>query len=717
MERAFEHGLFPPPASAQWRDGWCDFSSGAIVKANAGVPDSDIERLVNGLRAAGCSPIAPVIRDANGDEPRISLTTTARSAAPSVGLSGIPAEGFVLEASPRGVTLAARDGRGMFYAVDALVRMAEANGGSVPNCRIDDEPSVEIRGVHLFLPARADMPFFLRLLDFLARHRYNTIYLEIAAGMEFRSHPEINRAWEQFSRELMGHPGGQKGLQESMWFDWKNDPHVELGGGSWLTRDEVGEIVAAAAELHLEIIPEVQSLAHAYWLTIPHPEIAEAQDDAYPDTYCPSNPLSYEIMFDCMEEIVDVIQPRTVHIGHDEVYTMHRCPACRRKTAAELFAEDVTRIHDWLSERGIRTVMWCDKLLDIRWPDGQTFGGVQRRVFKGKKQWVMPPTARAVESIPRDIGFVDWYWMLDDSTPDLMADRGFSEIVFGHYTPGAMPRWKEMRERDIIRGAEISTWVGASEDVLARHVGFPQLFIEGASNLWWSGYDPDQHRSPARAIADALAPAERDLVGDRVSLLSQARANSARVAPIALDASLTEPLPSDGPVSDIAPGGGVYGGIAFSIPDLDGKPGAATVRFTDPVCRLPVNCVADGMIALIGSSQNHPKRSRNDEYHLGQDVAAQLRFHYGAPEDTGRDSAALDLVYGGNLQPWNGNPRAYWSEPALTGTTASGESRTFYAVEWTNAYPDRAIRMVELVWRGGRVMEGEVFLLALSAIT
>ena len=82
----------------------------------------------------------------------------------------------------------------------------------------------------------------------------------------------------------------------------------------------------------------MQSLSHCDYLVIPHREIAEHPDDPYPDSYCPSNPRSYELLFDVIDEVLDVFKPQTVNIGHDEWYSAGFCPECRKKDASDLLA-------------------------------------------------------------------------------------------------------------------------------------------------------------------------------------------------------------------------------------------------------------------------------------------------------------------------------------------------------------------------------------------
>jgi hexosaminidase len=117
--------------------------------------------------------------------------------------------------------------------------------------------------------------------------------------------------------------------------------------GYVLEKDEVRDLFGYARELGFELIPEVQSLGHVQWITNAYPEIGEVdenekqveddrEDDLRPDKkfihcYCPSNERSYEIIFDILDETIDVIKPqRYVHIGHDEVYHLGLCEKCRK---------------------------------------------------------------------------------------------------------------------------------------------------------------------------------------------------------------------------------------------------------------------------------------------------------------------------------------------------------------------------------------------------
>ena len=52
----------------------------------------------------------------------------------------------------------------------------------------------------------------------------------------------------------------------------------------------MADIVVHANAYGIEVVPELQSLSHAYYMCLAHPEIAERPYDPWPDTYCPSDP-------------------------------------------------------------------------------------------------------------------------------------------------------------------------------------------------------------------------------------------------------------------------------------------------------------------------------------------------------------------------------------------------------------------------------------------
>jgi len=440
-------------------------------------------------------------------------------------------EGYILDITEKDITIKARTCKGIFYGFQSLVQLISNSPKKgnpavleIPTVSIVDSPFKSVRGVHIYVPPRKEIEWFKRFIDFLARYKYNTIYMEIGAAVKFDSHPEINEAWENFCKEMLVFPGGPdgRGMQLSMGH-FKDSVHIENGGCSYLEKSEFLELVDYMKQRHMEIIPEVQALSHAYWMLIPHKECAERQDDPYPDTYCTSNPKTYEIYFDCLEEIIDLIKPKIVHIGHDEYYTVGICEKCIHKSGHDILAEDVNRIYNWLKQRNIRTMMWGDKFIDYIGKTGYNHGGRERINFNWKKlqNEVMKSTYRAVDMVPSDLLIMDWYHSLDGEdtgSQDYFYHRGM-EVVFGNFDGLTIKKDKFKNLDDRLRrpnvlGAEISLWHEVSDRGLAMKGNFFK-YLDVANILWYEGYRSNNRFQFYNLIAQ-LYPIERDRINNYI---------------------------------------------------------------------------------------------------------------------------------------------------------------------------------------------------------
>ena len=199
-------------------------------------------------------------------------------------------------------------------------------------------------------------------------------------------------------------------------------------------------LVDFANENFLEVIPEIPSLTHGYYLLTRHPELAEYPGDRWPDTYCPSNPKSYELMFDVYDEYIDVIKPKMIHIGHDEWWgaPLGVCPLCKGKDFSELFAGDINKIHNYLAGKGIKIAMWGDYLLE-----SVRDKGPQNRTSSTGVKYQTPGAVRpsvVKESIPKDILVLNWFWIDQEKEMEL-KNFGFKQI-YGNFTP-TISNWDE----------------------------------------------------------------------------------------------------------------------------------------------------------------------------------------------------------------------------------------------------------------------------------
>ena len=639
------------------------------------------------------------------------------------------AEGYALTVDADGIVLAANDRRGALYGAAALAQLLREEEG-LSFCAVRDWPRCAVRGVHMYLPAWKDFDYFTRFLDFMAAYRYNTLFLEIGGGMEFRRHPEVNRAWADFcresaaydpakdpNRESMGarpsklHTRGPTALQVSRYFP-KDSTHTELAGGVWLTRAQIRRLIAECTRRHIEIVPEVQSLSHSYYLCMAHPEIAERdrREDPWPDTYCPSNPKSYELLFDVMDEVIEAFKPRMMHIGHDEAYTFRCCPRCRRKSGHDLFAGDVLRIHDFLATRGVRTLMWGDKFMVIEGKNGRKYGGIIRRYHNPRtgRAYVMPPTYKSAARMPKDLMIMDWYWGLDPRSAKQFHRHGF-EVIYGNFSPFGFRDWEKRSRVPYVHGAEVSSWCGVTHYEFGHNRVYLDVFA--AAGMLWTG-----RTARAKDLRDVIArrlPAEVDvlnddarwLVGGRASDIGSVdiRAQSVALPPeaagkIRTGRALELPF-GKGTLPAAVKGGRLAGGIVLS------KSGPVSTR-------IDIADRADRLILLHATTmQGVFHQPTYYSYH--RDPAALL---FAEVEYADGKKARFDSRYGddiGQLMGWP-NERPWLCHQATP--VRCGEA-TLYAQEWTNPRPGKTIRSIKLTLGPDATETGSVIVAAIGKVT
>ncbi len=405
-------------------------------------------------------------------------------------------ERFTVSVTDKEITLRAGKRIALLYAVNTFISIGD--GGSFPICNIDSTPSMEFRGFHMGLPKVSNIEFTKRLFrDVLLPLGYNTLFFEIIGCMEFERHPEITENWRRC-------------LENDPKF-----PHWALGcEGETISKKEVSDLIDFARELGFEIIPEVQSLGHVQWLTNTYPEIAETvtehkkvddtrSEDArptekYPHCYCPSNPKSYEILFDVMDEIIEVTKPqRFVHIGHDEVYYMGLCDKCKDVPHDQLFARDVIKIYEHLKSLGYRTMMWSDMLQ----PD---------------TDYKTPP---AIKLLPKDIVMLDfiWYFHFDKDIEENLYAEDF-DVIAGNFYSSHYPRYRKRAENERFIGGEVSTWYEVNERKYAE-TGKLWDLCYSAEMLWnYKNYDDAHRKAFSHVIGKYLQPRFRDLVRDKYNI-------------------------------------------------------------------------------------------------------------------------------------------------------------------------------------------------------
>lgn len=388
------------------------------------------------------------------------------------------AEGYILTVSANRIVIGGWDDAGAFFGLQSLRHLLESGKGkNIQGVAVRDWPAFPFRAIRLYVPGPENRPFFNRFLrDFMALYKYNKVVLEVNC-MRLDRHPEVNTGWIEFVK-YMGYTRSNSTL--GVHGEEKNSSHYDAGDGFIIEKSDVMDIVKTANQNFIEVIPEIPSLTHGYYLLTKHPELAEYPGDLWPDTYCPSNPKSYDLMFDVYDEYLEVIKPKMVHIGHDEWWgaPMEVCPLCRGKDYSTLFAQDVNKIHNYFSRKGIKLAMWGDYLLEsVR--DTTSQDRISSTGLKYKTPGAVRPDV-VRESIPKDILVFNWFW--NDQVKEMDLKKfGFTQI-YGNFT-AAISHWDERIKKVDLAGGAPSSWAATNESNFGKDIVLDFL---GCANLLWS---------------------------------------------------------------------------------------------------------------------------------------------------------------------------------------------------------------------------------------
>ncbi len=394
-------------------------------------------------------------------------------------LNNLGAEGYLLTVTQDNIVIAANTGKGALFGLESLRQIMKVDDGKItaPAIKVKDSPRYPFRGIKLYLPGRENITFFKRFIrDFVAYYKFNTIILELNANMRLERHPELNAGAVKFDRMLdfsrLDRPAG-------VHMEYQNSSHQDNADGGILEKAEVADLVSYMRQFNIEVIPELPSLTHSYYLLAGHGDLAENMQQPVPDTYCPLKPGSYKLYFDVLDEYIDVIHPKLIHIGHDE-WRMEKdlCPLCKGKDYGELYAADVKKIHDYLAAKGIKIALWGDHLLEsVTEHEFQTWKSSIGYTYKIPGA-LTPDQVKNL--IPKDILVFNWFW--DETGNDRqVSDFGFKQ-VYGNMRAD-INDWESRYATKGLLGGAPSSWAATTE----FNFGKDQIVdFLGCSNLLWS---------------------------------------------------------------------------------------------------------------------------------------------------------------------------------------------------------------------------------------
>lgn len=616
------------------------------------------------------------------------------------------AESYVLRVDRNRAILMGSDDRGAFYGLQSLRQLLfkSDNQVKIRGVQIRDWPDKSFRGIYLYLPGRANIPFFKRFVrDYVALYKFNTLIVEMNANMRLESHPELNSGWLDLVRDTnysyRNYPPGPFHDVE------QNSSHQDNADGDILEKEEVADLAAWIAKHHIELIPELASFTHSYHLLAAHKDLAAVPESKWPDIYCPSNPKSYELVYEVYDEFIDLLKPKMIHIGHDELFLpVDASPRCKDGDIGELYGQDVKNIHDHLAARGVRTALWGDMLLEPvrgrglrkkKAPDGWNYatpGGLTRE--------------QVDRLIPKDCLIFNWFWDEEveegggtgEVNEDLLDKMGFTQI-YGNFEP-TIQNYEARKKRSTLIGGAPSAWFATNE------IGFGKELMStflGCANILWTG-----HVLPAKDLSgkvQSMMPAIRS----RLSGVPAPSLTESSIVPL----DIAKYLNSSGNIAELSTDvsrtktGRVYAGsVPFDLQTLNGMrtivvgtEGKTRTAMPMSVSGIPVGVSPLSLIFLHAAAKpaaNHESfRAIWDQ----QDTADMLGWYEVIYEDG--FVTTIPIRYAVHLLEWNWDQRAsskdycYGADAVPVGADQP-ERVTFFAYEWTNPRFGKVIREIRI---------------------
>ncbi len=638
-------------------------------------------------------------------------------------LKGLGDEGYFLNVSGKNVVVAANSKNGALYGLESLRQIIDKKDGNlyIPEIEVKDSPQFGFRGIKLYLPGRENITFFKRFIkDFAALYKFNKIILELNANMRLEKHPELNIGAVEFYRHLnfsrLDRPPG-------IHMEFQNSSHQDNADGGILEKEEVADLVAYMRKFNFEVIPELPSLTHAYYLLAGHKELAENLAQPYPDTYCPLKPEIYKIYFDVLDEYIDVIHPSIIHIGHDE-WRMEKnlCDLCRGKDYGQLYADDVTKIHDYLAKKGIKTALWGDHLLEsVTKKDHQEWKSSTG--YKYNIPGALTPE-QVLKLIPKDIIVFNWFWS-NINNDKQVSDFGFKQ-VYGNFTP-EITGWDERVKLKGLLGGAPSSWAATTEKNFGKDLIYDFL---GTANLLWS-----RHYMPP----DQLALNTESMIGDINTNLSGKLLPSdlgSKVSPVNISSHLNSSLATGIDSlnnSDLLTGAVRTKNILFN---LNSPPGAGKRAIvvtsrnkgtnTNSVRGIEINKDVNSIIFLHACAKAGRNAKAYSMIHNFDETAELLGWYEIIYEDGFVES--VPVRYGVNILDWSwqqrikipekgrgsGSQKYAYEATAVRCSKENSDPVTFFSYEWLNPRFGKKIKEINLKSVNNIKGDNAIILLGLS---
>ena len=253
--------------------------------------------------------------------------------------SKIAPEGYELTISPEKIVISSSDSTGRFYARATLSQLIYQYDNHLPCLKIIDSPAFSWRGLHLDVSRHFFSTDYIKtLLKAMAAYKLNRFHWHLTDDQGWRI--QIDKY------PLLTDIGA-----------WRKNEQGDTYGGFY-TKAEIKEIIDFAAQLHIEIIPEIEMPGHARAAIAAYPQFGCNEDKTrisaewgvFDQVFCVGKEETLSFLKDILTEVCELFPSRWLHTGGDECPTKswEKCPHCIQK-AEEVGLPSVTDLQKWFT--------------------------------------------------------------------------------------------------------------------------------------------------------------------------------------------------------------------------------------------------------------------------------------------------------------------------------------------------------------------------------
>lgn len=239
-------------------------------------------------------------------------------------------EGYAIVSDARGLVVIAETGVGLFYGAQTVKQLVRGSGRSarLERVTIRDWPAMRYRGFHDDL-SRGPIPtldFQKKQIRMLAAYKVNVYSPYFENTLAYTSNP------------LIAPPGGS------------------------MTPAQIRELVAYAAQYHIDVIPEQESFGHLHHV-LKYEIYSPLAETPHGHVLAPGQPGALPLIRQMFSAIDSLFPSRFIHIGADETFELGRGQTAERvKTEGigSVYLGFLKQIEAALRPTGKRFLFWGD---------------------------------------------------------------------------------------------------------------------------------------------------------------------------------------------------------------------------------------------------------------------------------------------------------------------------------------------------------------------